>query len=181
MARLSLATNLEAAISLRSRYHSKAAADSNLAFSSKSTALLVMLESGRKLFPHLFPRDHLRFSRVYVRNPAGDLFLPGLLGSFVHNAVEAGEQGIGQRRPLVFGKGKCLLEQVKSLLRHEVIIPLRRRLGSRFFERSVQASVLHPVARRATHPSFRTEQADFFFRIRSCECVGLRREKSLFL
>jgi hypothetical protein len=29
-------------------------------------------------------------------------------------------------------------------------------------------------------PSFRTEQADFFFRIRSCECVGLRREKSLF-
>ncbi len=32
---------------------------------------------------------------------------------------------------------------------------------------------------RAT-PSLRTEQADFFFRIRSCECVGLRREKSLF-
>src|SRR5216684_5789535 len=30
-------------------------------------------------------------------------------------------------------------------------------------------------------PSFRTEQADFFFRIRSCECVGLRREKSLFV
>ena len=29
-------------------------------------------------------------------------------------------------------------------------------------------------------PSFRTERADFFFRIRSCECVGLRREKSLF-
>jgi len=28
------------------------------------------------------------------------------------------------------------------------------------------------------HPSFRTEQADFFFRIRSCECVGLRRETS---
>src|SRR5947209_4268123 len=29
-------------------------------------------------------------------------------------------------------------------------------------------------------PSFRTEQTDFFFRIRSCECVGLRSEKSLF-
>src|SRR5712664_1680297 len=29
-------------------------------------------------------------------------------------------------------------------------------------------------------PSFRTEQADFFFRFRSCESVGLRREKSLF-
>jgi hypothetical protein len=34
---------------------------------------------------------------------------------------------------------------------------------------------------RRPHPSFRTEQADFFFLIRSCECVGLRREKSLFL
>jgi hypothetical protein len=31
------------------------------------------------------------------------------------------------------------------------------------------------------HPSFRTEQADFFFPLRSCEAVGLRREKSLFL
>jgi hypothetical protein len=30
------------------------------------------------------------------------------------------------------------------------------------------------------HPSFRTERADFFFRIRSCECDGPRREKSLF-
>ncbi len=30
-------------------------------------------------------------------------------------------------------------------------------------------------------PSFRTEQADFFFRFRSCEVVGLRSEKSLFL
>src|SRR5205823_13702135 len=29
-------------------------------------------------------------------------------------------------------------------------------------------------------PSFRTERADFFFRVRSCECVGSRREKSLF-
>jgi hypothetical protein len=28
--------------------------------------------------------------------------------------------------------------------------------------------------------SFRTEQADFFFRVRSCERVGLRREESLF-
>src|SRR5260370_13421508 len=119
--------NLEAAISLRSKYHSKAAADSNFASSWNSTVLLVMLESGRKLFPHLFPRDHLRFSRIYVRNPAGDLFLPGLLGSFVHNAVEAGEQGIGQRRPLLFGKGKSLLEQIKSLLRHELIIPLQQR------------------------------------------------------
>jgi len=26
--------------------------------------------------------------------------------------------------------------------------------------------------------SFRAKQADFFFRIRSCECVGLRRETS---
>src|SRR6266478_1967315 len=124
MARLSSATNLEAAISLRSRYHSKAAADSNLASSWNSTVLLVMLESGRKLFPHLFPRNHLRFSGVYVRNPAGDLFLPGLLGPFLHSAVEAGEQGIGQSRPLLFGKGERLLEQVKSLLRHHLIIPL---------------------------------------------------------
>jgi len=37
----------------------------------------------------------------------------------------------------------------------------------------------HPH-RAQPRPSFRTEQADFFFRIRSCECVGLRREKSLF-
>jgi hypothetical protein len=29
-------------------------------------------------------------------------------------------------------------------------------------------------------PSFQTEQADFFFPFRSCERVGLRREKSLF-
>src|SRR6266478_2992827 len=136
MARLSSATNLEAAISLRSRYHSKAAADSNLASSWNSTVLLVMLESGRKLFPHLFPRDHLRFSRVYVRNPAGDLFLPGLLGPFLHSTVEAGEQGISQRRPLLFGKGKCLLEQVKSLLRHELIIPLPRPPDRGYFRRS---------------------------------------------
>jgi hypothetical protein len=34
---------------------------------------------------------------------------------------------------------------------------------------------------RTRPPSFRTERADFFFRIRSCECVGPRREKSLFL
>jgi len=33
----------------------------------------------------------------------------------------------------------------------------------------------------AITPSFRTEQADFFFRFRSRESVGLRREKSLFL
>src|SRR5438128_1925137 len=33
---------------------------------------------------------------------------------------------------------------------------------------------------RSGPPSFRTEQADFLFRFRSCECVGLRREKSLF-
>jgi hypothetical protein len=31
------------------------------------------------------------------------------------------------------------------------------------------------------HPSFRTERADFFLPLRSCEAVGLRREKSLFL
>jgi hypothetical protein len=31
------------------------------------------------------------------------------------------------------------------------------------------------------HPSFRTERADFFFPLRSCEAVGLRKEKSLFL
>jgi hypothetical protein len=30
------------------------------------------------------------------------------------------------------------------------------------------------------HPSFRTEQADFFFPFCSCKTVGLRREKSLF-
>src|SRR5260370_9177621 len=30
-------------------------------------------------------------------------------------------------------------------------------------------------------PSFRAEQADFFFPLRSREAVGLRREKSLFL
>jgi len=38
-----------------------------------------------------------------------------------------------------------------------------------------------PLSRYPAPPSFRTEQADFFFRIRSCECVGLRREKSLFV
>jgi len=31
-----------------------------------------------------------------------------------------------------------------------------------------------------TQLSFRTQQADFFFPVRSCEPVGLRREKSLF-
>src|SRR5437899_2853109 len=34
---------------------------------------------------------------------------------------------------------------------------------------------------RSRPPSFRTEQADFFFRFRSCESVWLRREESLFL
>ena len=34
------------------------------------------------------------------------------------------------------------------------------------------------IPRPTRHPSFRTQQADFFFRIRSCECVGLRRETS---
>jgi hypothetical protein len=37
------------------------------------------------------------------------------------------------------------------------------------------------AAAHLTNPSFRTERADFFFGIRSCECAGLRREKSLFL
>src|SRR6266850_470469 len=41
------------------------------------------------------------------------------------------------------------------------------------------APVFHPTAH--THPSFRTERADFFFPLRSCEVVGLCREKSLFL
>src|SRR5260370_23553774 len=36
-----------------------------------------------------------------------------------------------------------------------------------------------PHVAHATQPSFRTEQADFFFPLRSCEAVGLRREKSL--
>src|SRR6202795_5131059 len=31
-----------------------------------------------------------------------------------------------------------------------------------------------PLPRRDTHLSFRAEQADFFFRVRSCEHVGLR-------
>jgi hypothetical protein len=110
-----------------------AAADSSLASSWNSTALLGMLESGRKLFPNLFPRHRLRFSRVYVGNPAGDLFLPGLLGPFLDSAVEAGEKGIGQGRPLLFGEGKRLLEQVKSLLRHAVIIAVPRPRGSFFF------------------------------------------------
>src|SRR5260370_5545442 len=35
-------------------------------------------------------------------------------------------------------------------------------------------------SRTKPYPSFRTQQADFFFRFRSCESVGLRREKSLF-
>ncbi len=35
--------------------------------------------------------------------------------------------------------------------------------------------------RAISRPSFRAEQADFFFRFRSCESVGLRREKSLFV
>jgi hypothetical protein len=33
----------------------------------------------------------------------------------------------------------------------------------------------------AIRPSFRAEQADFFFRFHSCERVGLCREKSLFV
>src|SRR2546427_12417615 len=37
----------------------------------------------------------------------------------------------------------------------------------------------HPTAH--AHPSFQTERADFFFPVRSCELVGSRREKSLFL
>src|SRR6266403_1174364 len=89
-----------------------------------------MRESGRQLLPNLFPRHRLHFSRVYVRNAPGDLFLPGLLGPFLYSAVEAGEQGIGQRRPLLFGERKRLLEQVKSLLRHSMIIPPESRRGN---------------------------------------------------
>jgi hypothetical protein len=43
-----------------------------------------------------------------------------------------------------------------------------------------QNAARRPVLAANATPSFRTEQADFFFRIRSRECVGLRREKSLF-
>src|SRR5882724_4007210 len=89
-----------------------------------------MRESGRQFFPNLFPRHRLHFSRVYVLNAPGDLFLPGLLGPFFHRAVEAGEQGIGQGRPLLFGERKRLLEQVKGLLRHTMIIPPESRRGN---------------------------------------------------
>src|SRR5712692_5185149 len=41
-------------------------------------------------------------------------------------------------------------------------------------------SALATPSSRPPAPSFRTEQADFFFPLRSCEAVGLRREKSLF-
>jgi hypothetical protein len=40
---------------------------------------------------------------------------------------------------------------------------------------------LQTSARHHPTPSFRTEQADFFFPLRSREAVGLCREKSLFL
>jgi len=43
--------------------------------------------------------------------------------------------------------------------------------------RTQQADFLLRTA-LTTPPSFRTERADFFFRIRSCECFGLRRETS---
>ncbi len=42
-----------------------------------------------------------------------------------------------------------------------------------------QALFARPAAYQ-TQPSFRTEQADFFFPVRSCEPVDWRREKSLF-
>jgi hypothetical protein len=51
----------------------------------------------------------------------------------------------------------------------------------RFFDISVLVPVFyadHPQ-HASTPPSFRTEQADFFFCFRSCENVGLRREESL--
>jgi Domain of unknown function (DUF4386) len=35
-----------------------------------------MLESGRKFFLNFFPRNRLSFSRVYVRNAAGNLLVP---------------------------------------------------------------------------------------------------------
>ena len=46
-----------------------------------------------------------------------------------------------------------------------------------FFFRIRSCNTTEPAA-HATLPSIRTEQADFFFRIRSRECVGLRRETS---
>jgi hypothetical protein len=63
--------------------------------------------------------------------------------------------------------------------------PLRRPLLSRTLggrsgtcpERSRRSS---DITARA-HPSFRAERADFFSPLRSCEAVGSRREKSLFL
>ncbi len=48
---------------------------------------------------------------------------------------------------------------------------LSRRLHAAFFSFS---------QRPKPHPSFRTQQADFFFPLRSREAVGLRSEKSLF-
>jgi hypothetical protein len=49
---------------------------------------------------------------------------------------------------------------------------MRPSLGGRSFSSDITP---HPKM------SFRTKQADFFFCFRSCESVGLRREKSLFL
>jgi hypothetical protein len=49
---------------------------------------------------------------------------------------------------------------------------------TRHFER--RRPILSSLSAPPPTPSFRTEQADFFFRFRSCESVGPRREKSLF-
>jgi plasmid stabilization system protein ParE len=45
-------------------------------------------------------------------------------------------------------------------------------------EQAVRTLVSFPPP--APTPSFRKKQTDFFFRIRSCECVALQRKKSLF-
>ena len=66
----------------------------------------------------------------------------------------------------------CAERNLSSLRLHRAASPLNR--GSRIPNGSAKR-------RRHFTPSFRTEQADFFFRFRSCESVGLRREKSLFL
>jgi hypothetical protein len=55
---------------------------------------------------------------------------------------------------------------------YQALPPEIRSRADKQFALLKSAPAINPALKAP--PSFRTEQAEFFFRIRSCECVGLR-------
>jgi hypothetical protein len=119
-------------------------------------------------------------SYTVIPNGAGRLFLPLSLVRF--SQCRAACPPRAPTPPTFISNGAGRLFLPLSLVQFSLCraaCPRAPHTTHRHSERS--RTTFSCLSTSPPHPSFRTEQADFFFRFRSCESVGLRREKSLFL